>query len=110
MIIKSIKDLEAIKTKMAPAMYLKNAKPSYKIIFSYNQTLKDKGADELIDYTIKTLLEQNRLDIVVLKEYKEEVDDLCINIISKDMVTNYQHLNKATIDLIIAKHLIKEDK
>lgn len=107
--IKSIKDLEAIKKRMAKELYLKNPNPSYKVIFHYHPNLQSKGIDELIDYTIKTLVELDRLDVVVLKEYKEEVDDLQINVISKDMVTNYQHINKETIDLIIKKHLIKEE-
>lgn len=103
--IKSIKDLEAIKEKMAASLYLKNPTPSYKVIFNYNETLKAKGADTLIDYTIKTLLDLNRLDIVVIKEYREDVSELSLKVISDTLTTSYEKLTKDVIDSIIKQHL-----
>ncbi len=108
--IKSIKDLEAIKNKMAASLYLKNPNPQYTVIFNYNEELKEKGADTLIDYTIKTLLDLNRLDVVVMKVYKEEAKELSLTVKGETLVTNYEHLTKEVIDLIIKKHLVKGDK
>lgn len=106
--IKTLKELEAIRDKMAPLMYLRSPHPTYKIVFHYNASTRSLGIDDLISSTINKLTTLNRLDCVVYRLYDErEGDTISVSIIEKDKETLYGNINAQIIDEIIDKHLTK---
>ena len=101
-------DLEKIKQKVAPLLYLRTSQPAYKLIFHYSPENRALGIDELVSYTIEKLQRLNRLDCVVLRVFQDKpTATITMTVVEKNQTTLYHNLNQQVIDQIIDSHLGK---
>lgn len=106
--IRTKADLEKIKQKVAPLLYLRTPQPAYKLIFHYSPEHRALGMDELVSYTIEKLHKLNRLDCVVLRVFQEQSGPtITMSIVEKKETTVYHKLTQQAIDQIIDAHLGK---
>lgn len=106
--IRTKADLEKIKQKVAPLLYLRTPQPAYKFIFHYSPENRALGVDELVNYTIEKLRRLDRLDCVVLRIFQDKpTATITMSIVEKNKTTLYHNLNQQVIDQIIDSHLRK---